>query len=103
MTHLDFAPSWTAKPPRWAIALALGLLVFLLMGLGRPPLFDVDEGAFSKQPGACCHQVIGATPRSMVWTALTNRLVSIGCKPSAGSCWGRPNWPCDCPPLWPPG
>jgi len=48
MRHLEFTPSWTAKPPRWAIALALGLLVFLLMGLGQAPLFDVDEGAFSE-------------------------------------------------------
>ena len=48
MPHLDSTPSLTAKPPIWAIPLALGLLVFLLLGLGQPPLFDVDEGAFSE-------------------------------------------------------
>jgi 4-amino-4-deoxy-L-arabinose transferase-like glycosyltransferase len=36
------------RPPTWVWALALGLLVLLLLGLGRAPLFDVDEGAFSE-------------------------------------------------------
>lgn len=36
------------RAPTWMWALALGLLVFLLAGLGRAPLFDVDEGAFSE-------------------------------------------------------
>lgn len=29
-------------------ALSLGLLAFLLLGLGQPELFDVDEGAFAE-------------------------------------------------------
>ena len=36
------------RAPTWLWALALGLLLFLLLGLGRAPLFDVDEGAFSE-------------------------------------------------------
>ena len=36
------------RAPTWLWALALVLLLFLLLGLGRAPLFDVDEGAFSE-------------------------------------------------------
>ena len=41
-------PPLAERPPTWLWALALGLLVLLLLGLGRAPLFDVDEGAFSE-------------------------------------------------------
>jgi len=39
---------WPERPPTWMWGLALGLLAFLLLGLGQAPLFDVDEGAFSE-------------------------------------------------------
>ncbi len=38
----------SARPPTWMWPLALCLLLLLLTGLGRVPLFDVDEGAFSE-------------------------------------------------------
>lgn len=43
-----FRQEFQARPPAWLWPLALGLLVLLLAGLGRAPLFDVDEGAFSE-------------------------------------------------------
>lgn len=39
---------FSERPPAWMWALKWGLLLLLLAGLGRAPLFDVDEGAFSE-------------------------------------------------------
>ena len=39
---------FSERPPAWMWVLKWGLLLLLLAGLGRVPLFDVDEGAFSE-------------------------------------------------------
>lgn len=41
-------PVWPEHRPPWVLGLACVLLLVLLLGLGRAPLFDVDEGAFSE-------------------------------------------------------
>lgn len=48
MSHPESRPEQSTPPKAWVWGLAIGLLMFLLMGLGRAPLLDVDEGAFSE-------------------------------------------------------
>ncbi|MFM2118552.1 MAG: hypothetical protein RL722_20, partial [Pseudomonadota bacterium] len=42
------APGWQAEETRQFWLWAAALLLVCLLGLGRAPLFDVDEGAFSE-------------------------------------------------------
>ena len=82
LTSHTFKQDFQMRPPAWLWPLALGLLVLLLAGLGRAPLFDVDEGAFSEATREMLASGDWGHTTLNVPTVLTNPSVFIGCKHS---------------------